>query len=212
MTTIKNDEKSRRKPFHRDIERPFQKSVHLDTETALRINRIKDARTAAGESGNTVDDVIYDAIIFFLDSFDKKSSEKSKEKTIHRDVKHQVQKSVHFDKETAFLINRIKDARIAAGESYKPTDRILYDAVLFWMNSCNRDISRMARTERFHLNVNRTVQRSVHFDYETSSFINRVKDARAAAGEPNNTVDGIIYDAVIFWLNSGDVDKYKINY
>lgn len=212
MATNKNDEKPRRKPFHRDIERPFQKSVHLDTETALRINRIKDARTAAGESGNTVDDVIYDAIIFFLDSFDKKSSEKSKEKTIHRDVKHQVQKSVHFDKETAFLINRIKDARIAAGESYKPTDRILYDAVLFWMNSCNRDISRMARTERFHLNVNRTVQRSVHFDYETSSFINRVKDARAAAGEPNNTVDGIIYDAVIFWLNSGDVDKYKINY
>lgn len=71
---IDDQGKPRRKQFRRDVDRPFQKSVHLDKATVVAINHIKEQRTINGELNNTVDDVIFDAIQHYIKFLDEQEN------------------------------------------------------------------------------------------------------------------------------------------
>lgn len=68
------------------------------------------------------------------------------------------------------------------------------------------DADGKVRRKQFRRDVDRPVQKTVHFDRETSLLINQEKDRRTFAGEPNNTVDDVIYDAVKFWFANKTAD------
>ncbi len=59
------------KVFDRKKERPDQKCIHFDRMTTVRINEIKNWKSMIGEK-TTVEDIVYDAVVKYLDeNYDK---------------------------------------------------------------------------------------------------------------------------------------------
>lgn len=64
------------KVFDRKKERPDQKCIHFDRLTTMRVNELKNWKAIIGEK-TTVEDIVYDAVIEFLDKHYDETKERA---------------------------------------------------------------------------------------------------------------------------------------